>query len=503
MSNQILRDILNTTAPFLDTGFEMPLEQEILLADYDLPVFKIIRSTAQHTITGKYINGSRLIIEGFFRTEIYYQSSAPSRLTSVSKKIPFQKQFELSEGVQRPYFITIDGECQYINTRAVNSTRIESRGVYRFTVRGYARLRQQTATAVDSTTACTENEEVDYFSLCGRGIRRFSVEDEISFGGAPDRILHISAHPGKISTRLYRDKVNVKSEIEAEILYTVEDSTEIHRMVKTFPCNQMADVPGTDESCVAYADLSVMGITVTGDADNRKIRCMVTAQRDVKVFRKQNMMAVTDVFSRRYRYTSQTQPVVCDANVVAVSRNAAVTVEDMIGSGYEVVHCFAQATSPVITTDNDVTVLKSKILFSAIVKNSREEYECFTKTESIVINTGDAISEDNEYFITVQAGECTAQMTSDVLKVKADLLITGFVICRRTVDTVSLFEENTEKTADTVTDRLVLYYGRKGEKLFDIAKTYKTDVQLIMDENAIESKILGDDRMLFIPSFGQ
>lgn len=503
MSDQILQDMLSTTAVFLDTGFEMPLEQEILLADYDLPVFKIIRSTAQHTITGKYINGSRLVIEGFFRTEIYYQSSSPSRLTSVSKKIPFQKQFELNGPVQQPYFIAIDGECQYMNTRAVNSARIESRGIYRFTVRGFSCRPLQIATAVDSTTVCTETEELDYFSLCGLGTRQFSLEDEIAFNTVPDRILHISARPGKITTQRHRDKVNIRSDIEAEILYTTEEDDGIYRMTQVFPCNQMVDIPGSDEGCVACSELSVMGVTVTADADSKKIRCMVTAQRDVKVFRKHSAMAVTDAFSRCYQYAEQTENIVYDANLINISRTASVTVEDTAGNDYQPVYCFATATPPVVTAENDVPVLKSKIHFSAIVKNSRNEYECFTKTESIVIGTGEEITEDDEYFINVQTGSCTMAVTDRQMKVKTDLLITGFVICRRKADILCRFEEYTDKPAEKDRERLILYYARRGERLFDIAKSYKTDIQLIMEENAAEGKILGEDRMLFIPLMGQ
>ncbi len=503
MPNQILQDTLNTTAVFLDTAFEMPLEQEILLADYDLPVFKIIRSTVRHTITQKYINGSRLIIEGFFRTEIYYQSSAPARLTSVSKKIPFQKQFDLTEGVQPPYFITIDGSLQYINTRAVNSSRIESRGVYRFTVKGYASVSRNAATAVDSVSVCTESRPLDYFALCGRGIRQFSVENEISFDRQPGRILHISAQPGSLTTQLYRDKVNVKGDIQAEIIYTDEEEGNVYKITKSFRCNQVVDIPGADEGCIACAELSVMAVTVTRNSETKNINCMVTSQLDVKAFRKQSLIAVTDAFSRNWQYTSDSRTLTYDSNILTVSRNAAVTVEDEIGQGYEMVHCTAQATTPVISDDGDKMVLKSQLSFSAIVKNSRGEYECFTKTENIILNLAEEITGDNEYLLAVTITGCTPQLSGDTLKVKADLNISGFIICHSSVNTLNSFEENKDKPADAIDDTLILYYGKKGEKLFDIAKRYKTDIQLIITENAVEGGILADDRLLFIPSFRQ
>ncbi len=503
MPNQILQDVLSTTAAFLDTAFELPLEQEILLADYDLPVFKIIRSTVRHTITQKYINGSRLIIEGFFRTEIFYQSSSPARLTSVSKKIPFQKQFDLADAVQPPYFINIEGSLQYINTRAVNSSRIESRGVYRFTVKGYSSVNQQTATAVDSTSVCIESNEMNYFALCGRSIRQFTVEDEISFDSQPGRILHISARPGTLTTQLHRDKVTIKGDLDAEIIYTDEDSGEVYKITKSFRCNQVVDIPGADEGCIACAELSVMAVTVTQNSEKQNINCMITSQLDVKAFRKHSIITVTDAFSRSWLYTAEDCSVTYDSNILSVSRNASVTVEDEIGPGYEAVHCSARAAAPVITSDGDRMVLRSLLSFSIIVKNKQGEYECFTKTENVILNTAEEISEDNDYFLTVNVTGCTPQLSGETLKVKAGLNISGFIICRSTINTLKSFEENKDKPADTADDTLILYYGKKGEKLFDIAKKYKTDIQVIMTENSVESGMLADDRMLFIPSFRQ
>ena len=61
MANQLISDTISTTCKFIDTAFEMPVEQEFLLADYDKAIFKIVKTNVEHSITQKYINGSNTV----------------------------------------------------------------------------------------------------------------------------------------------------------------------------------------------------------------------------------------------------------------------------------------------------------------------------------------------------------------------------------------------------------------------------------------------------------
>ena len=210
-----------------------------------------------------------------------------------------------------------------------------------------------------------------------------------------------------------------------------------------------------------------------------------------------------DAFSKNYEYTKETRSVVYDENIRNIYKNASVTLEDTIGAGYEPVYCFVNASSPEISVTDETAVLKSKVTASCVVKNIRKEFECFTKTEDIVISTGSEVSTDNEYILTVSPTECIANISGENMKVKVGLAVNGFEICHSSTLTLCSFEENTEKALRRGSDALVLYYGKKGEKLFDISLRYKTDIGQITEENGIDGKTLTEDKMLFIPAFGQ
>lgn len=502
MANQLITDTAQTTGKVFDSGFEYPIEREILLADYDEPVFKIVKTCVEHTITQKYINGSKLILEGFFKISIYYQPPAGANLTVVSKKLPFQKQFDLSSSVQPPYFINIDGEIQYVNTRAVNSTRIDVRGAYQFLIKAYGLFQTQIVTAINSKTVCCDNEQLSHFCLCGQGSRQFSVEDEITYNNNFDKILNITAKNNNMSVNVYDNKVNVKGDISAEIAYTVKDLPDIQKQIKTFAYNQIIDIDDISPNNSAYAEFSIISFTVTQNPDTKQVNCVVSANIDVKVFKKQEIISVLDAFSKEYEYSKNRQKAVIDENIETICKNININLEENIGNNCSMFYHFVSASTPTFFIGDEKNVLRTRISVNAIVKNARNEFECFTKNQDVNIDIGDKISADDEYILSCKVTDSRAIISGDVMKIKLVLNTDGFAIKRRTEEVIREFEEQLDRPILSPANALVVYYGQKGEKIFDIALRYKTDADKIAQENLLDGKILTEDKMLFIPAFG-
>ena len=502
MSNQSLTDVLNTTAKFIDSSFERPVEAEFLLADYDREVFKIVKTTAQHTITQKYINGTKLVIEGFFKVCVYYQPPMGANLTVISKKLPFQHQIDIQGAVKPPYFINVDGGLEYVNTRAINSSRIDVRGVYSFEVVGYNYAKTDITTAINSTTACSETENLLHFYLCGNGIRQFSIEDELDIPDNVEKIINITHSGNKSTVTSYQNKVNVKGSVEVDVAYMIENDMKLYHATKTLNYNQIVDIEGTKENNTAFADFSVLNYTVTKNPDTKKTTFILSATLDVKVFEKAEIIAVSDVFSKTYEYTKEVQSIVYDENLISIDRNTTVLLEDEIGEGFEHIYDFAEISSPKVIFSDENAELKSKITFSAILKNSQGEYECFSKTGEVTFDTGEEVSEENEYLLTADIIDSSVNIDGGTFTVKINIGLSGVVIKRHRINTVRTFEEKTDRLLSRDGDALILYYGKKGEKLFDIAQRYKTDVESIMEENELTEKVLIENRMLFIPAFG-
>ncbi len=502
MQNRILQDILGTTSKFFDTAIEYPIEQEILLADYDRRIFKIIKTTIEHTITQKYINGNKLTAEGFFRINVFYRPPAGATLTVITKKIPFSKQFDLPEGPKSPHFINIYGSEQYINTRAVNPTRLEIRGLYNLYISGYAYKEIPVATAINSNSVCSDTYPVSCFWLRGSGSKQFSAESEISLPHTPEKILSITAKTANMATAVYEDKVNIKGEIVADICYTASDTPRIYHYNKTFLYNQVVDVPGIKENNVCYGDLHIINFTVTDNPNTKETNCIVTARADIQAFSKSEVLVVADRFSKKYEYEKQTAEIITDINMHSIYKNFSVSVEDSIIPGYEPVYTMADLTPPSFYNNDDIYTIKSKLILSVIMKNSRGEYECFSKNEDVYFSISENLSPQNEYVLTASVVDVAAAVSDDKMNAKVDISIKGFEICRSTLHTITSFTEDIDKALVAPAGEMILYYSDKGEKLFDIAMKYRADTGDIAKENNIEGKEITESRMLFIPVYG-
>ena len=502
MPNQCITDIICATEKRMETSFELAVDGEILLADYDKPVFKIIKTVTDHSITQKYVNGNRLVIEGFFRTSVFYQPPGGERLTVVSKKQTFQKQLDLQTPVTASYFIDIAGDLQYVNTRAVNPTRIAINGVYQFTVALYTAENTAITTAINSENICMDSGTVTSFSLRGRATRQFSMEDELSVADKTDKILHISVYPVNISATAYQDKVNVKGEAEAEIVFSVTDSADVQTVKKKFPFNQIADIQGVTEGNVAFANLSVISTTVTANNENSRVNCIVTATLDIKVFRKNTVITIKDAFSKKYQAEKSYHTAVFDKNIYSVNKTLACSIEDNVAGSCTPVYNFVDIGSPFVDSKDGKNVLKAKVQLTALVLNSSKEYESYGKNGEIVIDTGRQINADDKYFLACNICNKSIFAGADTLKVDFTVDVSGFVIAVEKENLLESFAEETDKPVIRKDDCLVLYYGKKGEKIFDIGMKYNTDVAGILAENNLSADCLETDTMLIVPSFG-
>ena len=502
MQNQSVADSIRRTGKLFEYGVELPVEQEILLADYDSPVFKIIKSNIECTVTQKYITGGKLNVEGFFRISVFYRPPQSKNITVVNKRVPFQKSFDIAEEVKAPYFITVFGDIRYVNTRAINPTRIDIRGAYGLTARVYGGVSRGIVTAVNSKNVCRDSREISRFVMSARGIRQFSTESEINSPGDFEKVLNISSNAGGMTVTVYNDKVNIKGEITADIAYTVKDSREIQIQSKSFVYNQIVDVPGAKEKDIAFADLDIVNVAITQNSETEKVSCIITAALDVKCFVKSRVIAVTDAFSKKYRDIKRTKDILRDGNITAVNRTIQVFVSDTVPYPCKVLYSFGSVGNPQVIQEGDKCLLKSKVTVNVFRTNGENDMECYTKTEDCTLDIGEKINRNNEYILTCRVASVSATGASDSIKAGVNISINGFVIKREKYTVMEKYSENTEKPLEETENALILYYGKKGEKVFDIARRYRADINFIVEENRLAEKVLTEDKMLFIPAFG-
>ena len=497
MSTKLFFDTLPSTVKVADVNFEQSVETEILLADYDAPVFKIVKTTLEHLITQKYVMQGKLTVEGFVKVNICYQSSENCRLHSVSQKIPFQKQLEI--GQHEGEFISLQGYCQYVNTRPQNPTRIDVRGAYMFNVRVFAAQNTQVVTAVASDSVCCDSTQIDCFSMSTHNSRQFNIEQPLALAANTARILRIATDVSTPSVTVYADKIAVKGEIGGDIYYTVDDDDEVHCQSQAFAYNQLVDMKNIKENNVPFVRLSVTSLGVAQNSEDKKLTAVITVQIDAVSFAKQQIISVRDVFSRRYLYTKQVANQLVDANVHIINKNFSLQFGDVVTAGQKICDVYFEISPAKSYYEINKMTVKSKIFAHIITRNNQNEYECITKTEDIVADWLENCGRHDEICMDLSVVGYSCSDSGLTVNISAK----GFVIEKHQVELMAAFEENCDKPQQNVKEALVVYYGKKGDRVFDIAKNHNVSPQIIAEENLLETDSLVEDSMLFIPVFEQ
>ena len=259
---------------------------------------------------------------------------------------------------------------------------------------------------------------------------------------------------------------------------------------------------GITENNVAYADVCVTGTTVTTKGENSPMNCIVTAAVDVKAFRKNTVICVKDAFSKKYVAEKTQTTLVYDKNIYSVSKIINCSIEDSVAAAYTPVYSFVNIGRPFVDSKDGKNLLKAKVRLTAIVLNSGGEYESFGKNGEITIDIGKAINPEDKYFINCVVQNKNIIVNGEKIKVDFTVDASGFVVATEKATLLENFAEDTEMPIEKKADSLVLYYGKKGEKIFDIAMKCSTDINEILTENNLATPILDNDKMLIVPSFG-
>jgi len=84
------------------------------------------------------------------------------------------------------------------------------------------------------------------------------------------------------------------------------------------------------------------------------------------------------------------------------------------------------------------------------------------------------------------------------LELRLDISLSALLGNLETIRQVASVSSNGEFTSPMGESALVLYYGAKGEKIWDIAKRYNTSMSSIRTENNIDEEELAENKMLLI-----
>ncbi|MEG2931441.1 MAG: DUF3794 domain-containing protein, partial [Ruthenibacterium sp.] len=296
MEIKMYNDTVTAATSVCDAKLELPIETEILVPDYLPQVFKIVKCFVHLVVLQKQMSAARLTLEGYLRLSVFYQSDGEDALCQTEQKLPFTKQLDIVQGDFFGADVTVGGETEYINCRAVNQRRIDVRGAYALSVTANAQCAAEVITALSEGGIEQKTGTLASLRTLSVQEKLMTAEETVAFDPLPQAVLDIACVGSVQETKLLVGKAVLKGVIDADVLYRAQG---LHHLKKEVSFNEIIEVEGADENCESVAFVEPTGCTLLA-GDDGTMTLTVTALLYIKVYRATEVIAVCEAFSTQY-----------------------------------------------------------------------------------------------------------------------------------------------------------------------------------------------------------
>lgn len=505
MNSEMNREILCRSEEKERLRCEKNLEQELVLPDYCGDIKRILKCTVTPGIYSVSTSGQKVTVRGEAVIRLVYADDK-EKIDCFEKTVEMSLGGQMTEECENPVVLAT-ASADYVNCRAVNSRKVTvSSGVCVVcSVRGVGKKEILTCACEGTETKkvkCTEE------NLICQGEKTFDMSETVVLDKSQppvEKIIRQEAYVNIESRKAVEGKLLVKGELIVKIIYcTSESENKLVRLIHKMPLSQIADIEGLSRECNIRVSCKVNQLTVNPRSDSSgagklldvaaRIGCFVTGSADKEYEYISDCYSVSSAQECRF---VKKEVLSC---VYEGKRELSLSSEVNVSPIKEICDVWVSEKGVRLTPSSDKVTATIKLNLCVLgfdEKGCPVYRECETELESNI-----ELQKSCEELMCDFDFDVTDVRWSAVNKNETDItaLINAFIRIY-SVSHISFVNEIEIKDEKSKADRpaLTLYYCKKGEKVWDIAKKYCTTVSSLCCENGVSGDEITEDRMLMIP----
>lgn len=324
MELKIFRDTLPQGGAGCTIKAELPLETEIRISDDLPPVGKLVKCFVHPVVLQRQLQPGRLTLEGYLRCTVFYQSEVEKGLCQTEQKLPFTRQLELPELAFTAWTAVVEGQTEYLNTRAADPRRIEVRGAYGLVVTVHTQCKTEVITAL-------ADGGIEQQLRTLQGVRSVAVldklvtlEGELVFAKPPAAVLDITGNACVGEVKLLAGKAVVKGELRVQCAWRAEGDTALQSQAAALPFQQVIDLEGITEDCHCLCVAEPVGFTLS-QAESAAAQLTANVMLHLRAWRSYQLQVAVDAFSTRFETELTSQPLVTEQLLCTLNDTATAT----------------------------------------------------------------------------------------------------------------------------------------------------------------------------------
>lgn len=507
MDLKIIRQPLTVNDVVYSGVGEIPIDEDFVLPDYFAEINKMLKCKCEGRITSKSVNGLSLIIDGHICINLLY-CDKDGELYSYEHIFPFSKTFDVSDDLTGA-IIEASLKNEYINCRVVTERKVSVHGAISASVKAVLMKKYDVVADIEEDKIQIDRKEIPALNSMGNAEKNMLLEEELTLSsGQPSikNILRYSAFPTVTEVKTLKNKVSVKGNLAVTVLYRSEKQCAVYK--SAVPFSQILEINGLFEECVCSAKATLCYLEVKPSANSNEQRSMQLSAKlniSVKTYCDEKIPVISDIYSTNYEVSVAKTDMNIERVVGHIGDNY------MFKSSFDLGDC---EITNIIDSWTETEVVNCKfsdgsLLINATVNicvlamNSDNKVCFFEKKQDFVYNKSidysiigklkcDAVFEPISVSFTILSEKSVEYRIEYRVNISLCEEKTYPMICEISYDENNKIDKRNDCS-------MVIYFARQGERVWDIAKMYSSDMAQVRQINSINGDTIDSDKQILIP----
>lgn len=492
------------TKTLYENFIEEKCESDLLIPDYYPAAEKIIQCNAVPVILKKEIEGDRLNLEGTCRFTVLYQGEEEGGIKSLSETVSFSESFPLKESGASPWaqvMVRVGGTaCRLLNPRKISA---------RATVSVALKVKDQQETATIEEMDCREAEALfmpaSVYTVLEHTADTVKVQGEIEVHTDIQDVLKTDGSVCIKDIKLLPGKAIVKGVADFYVLFTPEsDPCKVEQTSTAIPFSQVLDLQYTGEKGSMDALTVIQNLRTDVETDeggkNRLISITATLLTEGELFENREHQLLVDAYSNLYPMDLDRDQLVmeqlCEQGELTETVHHEIPVDV---AEAEILQVLGHPLVQKITGQEKTLSIEGVLDVSLFIREGTT-YRGVDKVLPFTLKK-DLQRLEGRMRCEVRPNILGMDWTvrGETVELKTEMTCGITVFSKETVPVISQVQVDLDHPLEPIREKpLVIYYGEKGERLWDIARKYATSVSAIKSVNDLSRDVLEEKQLILI-----
>lgn len=488
---------------------EIPVDEDFVLPDYYAEINKLLKCRVEGRITSKSVNTQSITVDGHLCINILY-CDKNGQIHNYEQISPISRSFDTSCEITGATIETCL-KTEYANCRVVTERKVSVHGALSLSLKAVIQKRYDVVADITDDGIQIDRKELPALNSIGNAEKNMLIEEELvlSNGQPPiECILRYCASPTVTEVKAVRNKAAVKGSLAVTVLYRSEKQCAVYKC--TVPFSQLLDIGGMSEECICTANATLCYLEITPRKGENEVRSMMLNAKLVltaQSYCDDKIPVIIDAYSTDYELTMKKTDM-CIEKVLGHISDTYMFKNTLEFNDCEINNIIDSWTETEIQScnckDGEISV-NASVTICILATDSEDKVAFYEKKVDMVYKKQTEFEcmghiKCDSHFDPVSVS--FTLLSDSSLEYRIEYRVN--LALREESNLAMLTEINCDSNA-TKNKRqdcsLIIYYAETGERVWDIAKAYNSDIMQMRVINSLSSDVIENNKRILIPLF--